>query len=137
MGSCTLLRMTEQTRAKWVERVREWRDSGLTAEDFTAGKDYAATTLRWAVSQVGAETAARLTRESATRKTARRRRATEKSLPAAPVAPRFVPVRVRRAESVGADMVLEVGVARVRVRPGFDEALLAKVVRALSPGGER
>jgi hypothetical protein len=53
--------MTEQTRAKWVKRIVEWRESGLSVEDFTAGKDYAAASLRWAVSQVVAEKAAKLT----------------------------------------------------------------------------
>jgi len=128
--------MTEHTRTKWVERMREWRESGLSAEDFTAGKDYAAATLRWAVSQVGTETAARPAPEPATRKTARRRRAAEKSAPAVPIAPRFVPVRVRRAEPVGADVVVEVGGARIRVTRGVDVALLGDVVRALQ-GGER
>lgn len=126
--------MTEHTRAKWVERMREWRESGLSAEDFAAGKDFAAATLRWAVSQMGAETAGRPTPEPATRKTAGSGRAVEKSPPAVPVAPRFVPVRVRRAEPVGADVVIEVGGARIRVTRGVDVALLGDVVRALQSG---
>jgi hypothetical protein len=46
---------------------------------------------------------------------------------------------VRRARSpvTPGDIVVEVGGARVRVTPGFDGALLAEVVRALSLGGER
>jgi hypothetical protein len=28
--------MTKETEAKWAERVREWRASGLSAEDFSA-----------------------------------------------------------------------------------------------------
>src|ERR1019366_5868101 len=90
--------MTEHTRAKWVIRIREWRESGLSVEDFTTGKDYAAANLRWAVSQVVAEKAAGLTPAPARPKAPRRRRAAESSAAPAPLAPRFVPVRVRRVE---------------------------------------
>jgi hypothetical protein len=31
--------MTKATEAKWVERVREWRASGLSAENFLTGKE--------------------------------------------------------------------------------------------------
>jgi hypothetical protein len=128
--------MTEQTLAKWMGRLREWRESGLSAEEFTAGKDYAAASLRWAVSQVGAEAATRSTSVPVTRETLRKRRAARRSLPAVPVTPRFVPVRVRRAEPVGADVIVEVAGARIRVSRGVDVALLGEVVRALQ-GGER
>lgn len=127
--------MTEHTLAKWKERLREWRESGLSAEEFTAGKDYAAATLRWAVSQVGGETATRPASVASPRKTARRRGSAEKSAAEA-VAPRFVPVRVRRLEPVVADVVVEVGGARIRVTRGVDVALLGDVVRALQ-GGHR
>jgi hypothetical protein len=35
------------TEAKWVERLREWQDSGKTAEEFAAGKPYKPSTLKW------------------------------------------------------------------------------------------
>ncbi|HEX3806944.1 MAG TPA: hypothetical protein VHV52_09220 [Gaiellaceae bacterium] len=124
--------MTEQTRAKWVKRILEWRESGLSVEDFTAGKDYAAASLRWAVSQVVAEKAAELT--PAPPKTPRRRRAAERSAAPAPLAPRFVPVRVRGVEPFGAAMVVEVGGARICVTRGVDLALLGDVVRTLQEG---
>jgi hypothetical protein len=91
------------TRQKWAARVRAWRASGQAATAFAAGRGFEASTLRWWASQLGRE---------------------------APL--RIVPV-VARLQSAApeASMVVEVGVARVRVTPGFDGALLAQVVRAL------
>jgi len=127
--------MTKHTHAKWAERIREWRESGLSAEDFTAGKDYEASSLRWAVSQLGAEKAPRPTTTPAPQKASRSRHAAERSVPPTPRAPRFVPVRMRRADPVGAEMIVEVGGARIRVTRGVDVALLGDVVRALQGGG--
>lgn len=67
-------------------------------------------------------------------KTTRRRHAADKSSTATPAAPRFVAVRVRRVEPIGADMVVEVDGARIRVTRGVDLALLGDVVRALRGG---
>ncbi len=91
------------TRQKWAARVREWRASGQAATAFAAGKGFEAATLRWWASQLGRE---------------------------APL--RIVPVVARvQPAAPEASMVVEVGAARVSVRPGFDGALLAQVVRAL------
>jgi hypothetical protein len=122
--------MTKETEARWVERVREWRASGLSAKDFAIAKGYKASTLCWAASVL--------------------RRATESAAPTAPVAgevhsraraerrppsssksPRFLPVRTRAVEAAVAEMVIEIGAARVRVLRGFDASLLGEVVRAL------
>jgi transposase len=35
------------TEAKWLDRVLEWRASGLSADQFAQGKDYEARTLVW------------------------------------------------------------------------------------------
>ena len=45
------------TEAKWAERVREWRASGKTAEEFAAGFEYEVSTLRYWASRLktGAE----------------------------------------------------------------------------------
>jgi hypothetical protein len=42
--------MTKETEARWVERIREWRASGLSAKDFAMAKGYKASTLSWAAS---------------------------------------------------------------------------------------
>lgn len=98
--------MKATTRQKWAERVRAWRASGQEAGAFAAGKGFEASTLRWWASRLGRETPVRL-----------------------------VPVVLRPSVEARGDIVLEVGVARVRVTKGFDGDLLAQVVRAL--GGAR
>lgn len=120
---------TKHTREKWAERVRAWRESGLSAEAFAEGKDYAASGLRWAAS--------RLREEAATKQASGRgRRMTGRPAAAkASGAPRFLPVRVRRSPAVESDVVVEVGGARIRVGRGADLALVGDVVRALQGGG--
>ena len=128
--------MTKHTRAKWAERIREWRTSGLSAEDFAAGKGYEGASLRWAVSQIQPEMSSRSMTEPAARpKAPRRRGAIAKSAVAPAQAPRFLPVRMRRAEPPVAEMIVEVGGARIRVSRGVDVALLGDVVRALQGVG--
>jgi transposase len=116
--------MTKHAREKWAERVREWRASGLTAEAFAEGKDYAASGLRWAASRLKSEESGRSTR---------RRRAGERSTPRAS-APRFLPLRVGSTPVAG-EVVVEVDGARIRVHRGVDLALVGDVVRALQGGG--
>jgi hypothetical protein len=125
--------MRERTRAKWAERIREWRESGKSAEEFAAGKDYGASGLRWAASQMLAkEEAAR----TASAPASRGRRAVDSAGPAAVRAPRIVPLRVRRVEPVAQEIIIEVGGARIRVTRGVDVALLGDVVRALHGVGQ-
>jgi transposase len=119
---------TKHTREKWADRVRAWRESGLSAEAFAEGKDYAASGLRWAAS--------RLREEAAKQAPGRHRRMTGRPAAAkASGAPRFLPVRVRRSPAIEADVVIEVGGARIRVSRGADLALVGDVVRALEGGG--
>ncbi len=127
--------MTKHTREKWAARAREWRESGKSAEDFVADKDYEASSLRWAVSQLGAEKV----RPSAPNAAAeapvgRPRSAGQRTSSAKAAAPRFAPVRVKRSPAAAAEMVVEVGGARIRVARGADMALLSEVVRALQGG---
>lgn len=121
--------MTKRTREKWAARVRAWRESGKSAEAFVADKDYSASSLRGAVSQLADGSAS--TPAKATPAVAPPRR------DPAPKAPRFAPVRVRRnGPGLGpvAEMVVEVGAARIRVSRGADLSLLGDVVRALQGG---
>jgi len=101
---------TDRTRAKWVERVREWRASGESAPEFAGRHGYAATTLLWWSSQLSRG-----------------------------ASPAFVQVVGKGASSSSrppsSEVVVEVGSVRVRVQEGFDGALLADVVRALAGGG--
>jgi len=101
------------TAAKWSERIREWRGSGLTAAQFAEGKGFEASTLRfWAY---------RL----------------KEPVAAAPRVVELVPKSRSSASCVSGspEILIEVGAARVRVCRGFDRELLAQVVDAL--GGVR
>ena len=96
--------------ALWRTRVAAWRASGLPAVRFAPSQGYSTSSLlRWA------------------------HRLTARSSPRPSEGPAFVPV-VRAGASGSQELLVEVGVARVRVRPGFDPVLLASVVRAI--GGE-
>jgi hypothetical protein len=132
--------MTKGTREKWTARIKEWRASGKSAEDFVADKDYSASSLRGAVSQVGTEKA------SPPPKQAVEGQVTRPDQPLAPVrrparrpekapAPRFAEVHVRRTATPAAEMVVEVAGARIRVARGADMTLLGEVVRALQGAG--
>src|SRR5512140_2341199 len=102
--------MTE-TESKWSERVREWRSSGKTAEQFAEGRGFEPTTLRYWASRLG-------------------RPRTSASGPRA--TPRVSMVRVERAGAETAPaVVIAIGAARIEVRAGFDRALLGEVVAAL------
>lgn len=91
----------------WAQRVRAWRTSGQTADQFAEGEGYAGSTLRWYASRLG------------------------RGGP-----PRFLQLVPRSASSAHeAGLLVEVGPARVRVMTGFDAKLLAEVVSAL--GGDR
>lgn len=123
--------MKKETEAKWIERVREWRESGLSAGDFAKSKGYKASTLSWAASllrQAGASSGATTTSSGPTR--SRSRPARRRASPSEP--PLFLRVRTRVAGTAATEMVVEVGAARVRVLRGFDVSLLGEVVRALA-----
>jgi len=80
----------------------------VTAEAFSSGKAFSASTLRWWSSRLGRAP----------------------SVPFLELVPRPA-VAVPEAPH---DLVIEVGPARVRVAPGFDPTLLIAVVRALAEG---
>ena len=110
--------MTE-TESKWAERIRQWRASGKTAEEFATGQGFEGSTLRYWSSELN-----RRTRESKpVAAPARAVRAT----------PRVRVVRVRASSLRAADalMIVAVGAARIELHAGFDRALLREVVDAL------
>ena len=96
---------TAATAAVWSDRVRAWRASGETANQFAEGKGFAGSTLRFWATRL-------------------------KAAPA-PAMPRIVQLVTRRAE-VASELLVEVGAARVRVQRSFDHELLIEVVAALS-----
>jgi transposase len=127
-----LRRMTKATEAKWAERVREWRASGLSAEDFVAGKEYRASTLHWAASLVsGPGSGASGVEATASAGKPRSKGPSRRRPPVAAKTPRFLPVRAVGVGPALGEIVIEIGSARVRVARGFDGSLLGEVVRAL------
>jgi transposase len=102
--------MTE-TQAKWSERVREWRGSGGSAEEFAEGRGFKGSTLRfWA---------------SSLRKLERGPRATSQA------SVRLLRVVRKPSPASGSPIEVAVGAARIVVRPGFDAMLLRQLVEAL------
>lgn len=96
----------------WAQRVAEWRASGLSSLAYCAGKDFTAGGLRhWAHRLAHGEVTPPRVRMA-----------------------RVVRVRRRRPETrtptreVAADLIVEVGEARIAVRAGFDRATLATVL---------
>jgi hypothetical protein len=125
--------MTKETEAKWAERVREWRASGLPAEEFAASRGFKASTLCWAASLLRHAASPTTPAESAEPEPQPRAKRTR--VPASrSKAPRFLPVRMRAPETAS-EMVVEIGPVRIRVARGFDVSLLGEVVRALGGVG--
>ena len=99
------------TDEKWLERIRQWKDSGKTAEEFAAGQPYKASTLKW--------------RAAGLRRTAEGGgRISEGQAP-------LGAIRMARVVQRGAELVVEVSGARIALSRGFDAVLLTEVVRAL------
>lgn len=120
--------MAEQsTAAIWAERVRAWRGSGQTAAEFSAGRGFAAGTLKMWASRLPSA-------ESAPSETAARGRSSAVSS-RSPMLARVVrsEVRAMPASVTGSGVPVEVfvGDVRVRVEGGADEAALRVVFRAL------
>lgn len=102
------------TERKWFDRVRAWRESGLTADAFATGKDFAASSLRQWSHSLKKESAAALTTGLARVRLARVERAPERVLTVA--------------------LLVEVGPARLHIPSGCDGATVRAVIGALLDG---
>ena len=103
------------TEAKWAERVRRWKASGQSADEYSVALGVRPSTLRWWSSRVKHVEA--LAEGNA-----------EAAIPATGV--RMVRVVARRKQVEGS-LRLRIGAAQVEVRAGFDRALLRELVEAL------
>jgi len=108
-----------KTDEKWVERVRQWKESGQTAEAFAVGQPFKASTLKWR--------AAGLRRAAEGGERYGKGRAVNGSIRLA----RVVSRAPNSAPGQGGGVVVEVSGARISLSRGFDAKLLADVVRAL------
>jgi hypothetical protein len=112
---------------KWERRVAAWKASGLSSEVFCKGKPFTAGGLRhWAhrLRQKPGDT----TRRPVIRIGRVVRRATLAARP---------PMVSPGGEETLSAIVVELGAARVAVRPGFDQATLAAVLEVLWARGGR
>jgi hypothetical protein len=122
-----------QTEVKWSERVRGWRESGRTAEQFAEGQGFEASTLRyWAsrlrAKQAGSAPAGEPPRETPRVRLVRVRRRTRRTSGASETS---TATPAGESTSPSAALVIALGAARIEVRRGFDARLLSDVVEAL------
>lgn len=105
----------------WAERIADWKASGLTSVAYCEGKPFTAGGLRhWAY----------LLRQVTPRKPV-----ALAEVRIAKVVPRTAPAGEAMPSRSHEALVVEVGGARIAVRPGFDRATLAAVVEVLSSRG--
>jgi hypothetical protein len=105
-----MLARMRTSAAEWAERVRAWRESGSTAEEFAQAGGYRAKLLVWWGSELD-------------------RRSRRKT----PAKRKIVMARVRVSPAPQDALAVVVGDARVVVSRGFDAGLLRDVVAALGP----
>ena len=101
--------------ATWARRVAEWKASGLSSPAFCEGKDFTPGGLRYMAHRldVGRSSRPRRPRIAKVVRLEAARPAEQPSAPASPV-------------------VVEIGAARVVVRPGVDRGTLATVIEVLA-----
>jgi len=102
----------------WAKRVEAWRASELTAAEFSDGLDFAAASLRWWSSRLGAMRA----------EAPRSMRMVRVVRHAAPT-----PAIDRTSASSSSAILVELAGARVLVSTGADRATLTAVFAALDP----
>ena len=121
----TFVCMTK-TERKWSERVAEWRESGQTAREFSAGRGFSDGGLRhWAYRLK------RLGVAPAVRRPSRVKR--EVTVPRSVVPAQLRVVRLERMAAAVSPSVLtvEIGAARLRVPEGAHAATLQTTLGAL------
>jgi transposase len=103
----------------WARRVAEWRSSGQTSTAFCRGKPFTAGGLRYWACRLGQ----RRQRNHAAVRVARVVRVSE-----------LRPSQHEKSPAgAGTDaLVVEIGAARVAVRPGFDRVTLAAVLEVIT-----
>ncbi len=100
----------------WAERVRAWKASGLSADEFTEGREFTGRMLRWWAGEF-------------------LRRTKAKAKAGAPIAMARVVApgeAITDAPATSGALDVVVGRYHVTVRRGFDEAVLRDVLRVLA-----
>jgi hypothetical protein len=115
------------SRAIWQKRVSRWRESGKNAAEFAATGGFSPQTLKWWASRLNREVAFQR-RSTVTDEAANVQLVRVVSQQPAAVS--------ERGQSSG--LALEVGIGRLVIETGFDQATLAAVLEVLAgPGGRR
>jgi hypothetical protein len=125
----------------WLERIREWKASGLSARQFAEGKPYKASSLTWRQWQLHHSSGGAPTKREAKVKRPPQRRSrsgarsalqpVNSAMAIAEVIRRPSPVKPTLDVSRSSAVVVEVGQVRINVGCGFSASLLRDVVRAL------
>jgi transposase len=112
--------MDRTTREDWAKRVERWKDSGLSAKEFAAEVGISARSLTWWKWRLGSPVA--VTAKRARTKRARGARA-----------PKVSPLTFVEMTAVSSEPIEIALPSRicVRVRAGFDDATLKRVLDAL------
>lgn len=114
----------------WEQRVAAWRSSGQSARQYAEGREFSVHMLRYWARQVATAPAAKAAATTSTASVPELRLARVMRPAAA-----MVSASPRQGVSHEAALVIEVGGARVAVRPGFDRATLTAVLDVLGRGG--
>ena len=117
--------MARSNRAEWSKRVERWRDSGLTAKEFSSETGLNSSTLSywsWKLGQTSGEAEPRKAKPTGPRP---RRKATKK------VQGKFVELSPPVVSAVPSVVEVTLGDMRVRVPVDLDETALTRVMRAL------
>ena len=119
----------------WEKRVSEWRASGLTSSAYSEGKSFTAGGLRHWAHRVRQQRG-RKAGEAAVRIGRVVRAPAPACLAERPAGPEVVGAGERVTSAAASEaLVVELGAARVMVRPGFNQATLAAVLEVLAARG--
>jgi transposase len=117
--------MDRESRATWEKRIERWRDSGLSAKEYAAEVGINAGSLKWWAWRVGAA------EKSQPPKVRARRRRSPKIASAVTSSPlTFVEMATTVTATDAIEIVLP-STVRVRVRRGFDDTTLRRVLDVL------
>jgi hypothetical protein len=118
--------MERTSRETWAKRIERWKDSGLTAAEFAAEVGVNAHSLSWWKWRLGAEGRPAPARRGRLPRSTPRAGEVTKPLSPSPVT--FVEMATATPEAL--EIVLPSTIS-IRVRPGFDEATLGRVLDVL------
>jgi hypothetical protein len=114
--------MESKTALVWAQRAAEWKASGLTSKAFCEGKDINPDTLRHWASLIQRRKTQVVRAERPAVRVARVIRGSSDS-------------RTRMPASQPEPVIVEIGGARISVRPGFDRMTLTALLEILSRSG--